>query len=61
MNNATAPTAPGAAGDSLVGSVLGPFLLLTLLGALLAAVSGRAGGSEGQRAEPRAAGAFPRR
>uniref|UniRef100_A0A8C3Y7A2 Small integral membrane protein 29 n=1 Tax=Catharus ustulatus TaxID=91951 RepID=A0A8C3Y7A2_CATUS len=40
MSNATAPTAPGAAGDSLVGSVLGPFLLLTLLGALLAAVSG---------------------
>ncbi|TRZ16905.1 hypothetical protein HGM15179_010218 [Zosterops borbonicus] len=38
MSNATAPTAPGAAGDSLVGSVLGPFLLLTLLGALLAAV-----------------------
>lgn len=39
MNNATAPTAPGTAGDSLVGSVLGPFLILTLLGALLAAVS----------------------
>ncbi|XP_063212847.1 small integral membrane protein 29 isoform X1 [Chroicocephalus ridibundus] len=38
MSNATAPTAPGAAGDSLVGYVLGPFLLLTLLGALLAAV-----------------------
>uniref|UniRef100_A0A8U7NNR5 Small integral membrane protein 29 n=1 Tax=Corvus moneduloides TaxID=1196302 RepID=A0A8U7NNR5_CORMO len=38
MSNTTAPTAPGAAGDSLVGSVLGPFLLLTLLGALLAAV-----------------------
>ncbi|KAM4885398.1 LOW QUALITY PROTEIN: small integral membrane protein 29 [Sylvia borin] len=38
MSNATAPTAPGAAGDSLVGSVLGPFLLLTLVGALLAAV-----------------------
>ncbi|XP_015740769.1 small integral membrane protein 29 isoform X2 [Coturnix japonica] len=38
MNNATAPSAPGAAGDSLVGSVLGPFVLLTLLGAVLAAV-----------------------
>ncbi|XP_072700924.1 small integral membrane protein 29 isoform X1 [Ciconia boyciana] len=38
MSNATAPTAPGAAGDSLVGYVLGPFLLVTLLGAILAAV-----------------------
>uniref|UniRef100_A0A8C9EX49 Small integral membrane protein 29 n=1 Tax=Pavo cristatus TaxID=9049 RepID=A0A8C9EX49_PAVCR len=38
MSNATAPSAPGAAGDSLVGSVLGPFVLLTLLGAVLAAV-----------------------
>ncbi|KAM6114391.1 small integral membrane protein 29 [Phoenicopterus ruber ruber] len=38
MSNTTAPTAPGAAGDSLVGYVLGPFLLLTLLGAVLAAV-----------------------
>uniref|UniRef100_A0A8C8ADI6 Small integral membrane protein 29 n=1 Tax=Otus sunia TaxID=257818 RepID=A0A8C8ADI6_9STRI len=38
MSNATAPTAPGTAGDSLVGYVLGPFLLVTLLGALLAAV-----------------------
>ncbi|XP_061869563.1 small integral membrane protein 29 isoform X1 [Colius striatus] len=38
MSNATAPTVPGTAGDSLVGYVLGPFLLLTLLGALLAAV-----------------------
>ncbi|KAM6108238.1 small integral membrane protein 29 [Pterocles gutturalis] len=38
MSNTTAPTAPGAAGDSLVGYVLGPFLLVTLLGALLAAV-----------------------
>ncbi|KAM6041240.1 small integral membrane protein 29 isoform 2-T2 [Theristicus caerulescens] len=38
MSNATAPTAPGAAGDSLVGYVLGPFLLVTLLGAVLAAV-----------------------
>ncbi|KAM6370226.1 LOW QUALITY PROTEIN: small integral membrane protein 29 [Pluvialis apricaria] len=38
MSNATAPTAPGTAGDSLVGYVLGPFLLLTLLGALLATV-----------------------
>ncbi|XP_027584309.1 small integral membrane protein 29 [Pipra filicauda] len=38
MSNATAPTAPGTAGDSLVGSVLGPFLFLTLLGAVLAAV-----------------------
>uniref|UniRef100_A0A669QQ44 Uncharacterized protein n=1 Tax=Phasianus colchicus TaxID=9054 RepID=A0A669QQ44_PHACC len=26
MSNATAPSAPGAAGDSLVGSVLGPFV-----------------------------------
>uniref|UniRef100_A0A8B9IUZ0 Uncharacterized protein n=1 Tax=Amazona collaria TaxID=241587 RepID=A0A8B9IUZ0_9PSIT len=40
MSNATAPTAPGAAGDSLVGYVLGPFVLVTLLGAVLAAVSG---------------------
>ncbi|XP_071434892.1 small integral membrane protein 29 isoform X3 [Pithys albifrons albifrons] len=38
MSNVTAPTAPGTAGDSLVGSVLGPFLFLTLLGAVLAAV-----------------------
>ncbi|KAM6044421.1 small integral membrane protein 29 isoform 1-T1 [Chlamydotis macqueenii] len=38
MSNTTAPTAPGAVGDSLVGYILGPFLLLTLLGALLAAV-----------------------
>ena len=38
MSNATAPSAPGAAGDSLVGSVLGPFVLLTLLGAVVAAV-----------------------
>ncbi|XP_075030285.1 small integral membrane protein 29 isoform X1 [Calonectris borealis] len=38
MNNTTAPTAPGTAGDSLVGYVLGPFLLVTLLGAILAAV-----------------------
>ncbi|XP_037266699.1 small integral membrane protein 29 [Falco biarmicus] len=38
MSNTTAPTAPGAAGDSLVGYVLGPFLLVTLLGALLAMV-----------------------
>ncbi|XP_075377903.1 small integral membrane protein 29 [Mycteria americana] len=38
MSNTTAPTAPGAAGDSLVGYVLGPFLLVTLLGAVLAAV-----------------------
>lgn len=40
MSNTTAPTAPGTVGDSLVGYVLGPFLLVTLLGALLAAVSG---------------------
>lgn len=40
MSNGTAPTAPGAAGDSLVGYVLGPFVLVTLLGAVLAAVSG---------------------
>ncbi|KAM9369475.1 small integral membrane protein 29 [Phaethornis superciliosus] len=38
MSNATAPPAPRPSGDSLVGSILGPFLLLTLLGALLAAV-----------------------
>ncbi|OPJ88876.1 diphosphoinositol polyphosphate phosphohydrolase 1 [Patagioenas fasciata monilis] len=38
MSNATAPTAPGAAGDPLVGYVLGPFVLVTLLGAVLAAV-----------------------
>ncbi|KAM8988232.1 small integral membrane protein 29 [Ara ararauna] len=38
MSNATAPTAPGAAGDSLVGYVLGPFVLVTLLGAVVAAV-----------------------
>ncbi|KAM9594865.1 small integral membrane protein 29 isoform 1-T4 [Morphnus guianensis] len=38
MSNTTAPTAPGTVGDSLVGYVLGPFLLVTLLGALLAAV-----------------------
>ncbi|OXB68478.1 hypothetical protein ASZ78_000415 [Callipepla squamata] len=38
MSNATAPSTPSAAGDSLVGSVLGPFVLLTLLGAVLAAV-----------------------
>ncbi|XP_075578643.1 small integral membrane protein 29 [Pelecanus crispus] len=37
MSNATAPTAPGAVGDSLVGYILGPFLLVTLLGAVLAA------------------------
>lgn len=63
MSNATAPTAPGAAGDSLVGSVLGPFLLLTLLGALLAAVSEQAGGTGGRRAQPqpRTADAFPYR
>uniref|UniRef100_A0A8C5T2E9 Uncharacterized protein n=1 Tax=Malurus cyaneus samueli TaxID=2593467 RepID=A0A8C5T2E9_9PASS len=39
MSNATAPPPPGAAGDSLGGLRPGPFLLLTLLGALLAAVS----------------------
>ncbi|XP_064894578.1 small integral membrane protein 29 isoform X4 [Columba livia] len=38
MSNATAPTAPGAAGDPLVGYVLGPFVFVTLLGAVLAAV-----------------------
>ncbi|XP_064029516.1 small integral membrane protein 29 isoform X2 [Pogoniulus pusillus] len=38
MSNATAPTAPGTTGDSLVGYVLGPFLLVTLLGAVLAVV-----------------------
>ncbi|XP_035425062.1 small integral membrane protein 29 [Cygnus olor] len=38
--NATAPSAPSApsTGDSLVGSVLGPFVFLTLLGAVVAAV-----------------------
>ncbi|XP_053943786.1 small integral membrane protein 29 isoform X2 [Cuculus canorus] len=36
MSNATAPTAPGTAGDLLVCYVLGPFLLVTLLGAALA-------------------------
>ncbi|XP_065710723.1 small integral membrane protein 29 isoform X1 [Patagioenas fasciata] len=49
MSNATAPTAPGAAGDPLVGYVLGPFVLVTLLGAVLAAVSGaRPGGALSQ-------------
>eukprot|EP00075_Anas_platyrhynchos_P011404 XP_027300657.1 small integral membrane protein 29-like [Anas platyrhynchos] len=36
-SNATAPSAPST-GDSLVGSVLGPFVFLTLLGAVVAAV-----------------------
>ncbi|KAM9255285.1 small integral membrane protein 29 [Cariama cristata] len=38
MSNTTAPTAPGAVGDSLVGYVLGPFLFVTLLGTILAMV-----------------------
>ncbi|XP_033925696.1 small integral membrane protein 29 isoform X2 [Melopsittacus undulatus] len=36
MSNSTAPPAPGA--DPMVGYVLGPFVLVTLLGAVLAAV-----------------------
>ncbi|XP_067166756.1 small integral membrane protein 29 [Apteryx mantelli] len=36
MSNATSPTAPGASGDSLVGYVLVPFFLITLVGVILA-------------------------
>ncbi|XP_062451131.1 small integral membrane protein 29 isoform X1 [Rhea pennata] len=38
MSNATSPTAPGASGDSLVGYVLVPFFLITLVGVVLAAM-----------------------
>ncbi|XP_038605346.1 small integral membrane protein 29 isoform X1 [Tachyglossus aculeatus] len=36
MSNTTAPTAPRANSDSLVGYVLGPFILITLMGVVLA-------------------------
>lgn len=56
MSNATAPTAPGTAGDLLVGYVLGPFLLVTLLGIVLAVVSGWVGSPGGGETPCRAAG-----
>ncbi|XP_028925068.1 small integral membrane protein 29 isoform X2 [Ornithorhynchus anatinus] len=36
MSNTTAPSAPRANSDSLVGYVLGPFILITLMGVVLA-------------------------
>ncbi|XP_043860916.1 small integral membrane protein 29 [Dromiciops gliroides] len=36
MSNTTAPSAPRAASDSLVGYVLGPFFLITLVGVVVA-------------------------
>ncbi|XP_074092622.1 small integral membrane protein 29 isoform X2 [Macrotis lagotis] len=36
MSNTTAPSAPRAASDSMVGYVLGPFFLITLVGVVVA-------------------------
>ncbi|XP_040840161.1 small integral membrane protein 29-like [Ochotona curzoniae] len=38
MRNTTVPSAPQASSDSLVGYVLGPFFLTTLVGVVVAAV-----------------------
>nr|XP_025967839.1 small integral membrane protein 29-like isoform X2 [Dromaius novaehollandiae] len=38
MSNTTSPPVPGVPGDSLVGYVLVPFLLITLVGGVLAVV-----------------------
>lgn len=36
MNNTTMPTSPGPANDSLVGYVLVPFFLITIVGIIMA-------------------------
>ncbi|XP_036608860.1 small integral membrane protein 29-like [Trichosurus vulpecula] len=36
MSNTTAPSAPRAASDSMVGYVLGPFFFITLVGVVVA-------------------------
>ncbi|XP_020651664.1 small integral membrane protein 29 [Pogona vitticeps] len=36
MNNTTMPTSPGPANDSLVGYVLVPFFLITIVGVIMA-------------------------
>ncbi|XP_051009433.1 small integral membrane protein 29 isoform X1 [Acomys russatus] len=38
MSNTTVPNAPQANGDSMVGYVLGPFFLITLVGVVVAVV-----------------------
>lgn len=38
MSNTTVPNAPQANSDSLVGYVLGPFFLITLVGVVVAVV-----------------------
>ena len=38
MSNATVPNAPQASSDSMVGYVLGPFFLITLVGVVVAVV-----------------------
>ncbi|XP_058162570.1 small integral membrane protein 29 isoform X2 [Dasypus novemcinctus] len=38
MSNSTVPSAPQASSDSMVGYVLGPFFLITLVGVVVAVV-----------------------
>ncbi|XP_024621898.1 uncharacterized protein C3orf18-like isoform X2 [Neophocaena asiaeorientalis asiaeorientalis] len=38
MSNTTVPNAPQASSDSMVGYVLGPFFLITLVGVVVAVV-----------------------
>lgn len=38
MSNTTVPSAPQADSDSMVGYVLGPFFLITLVGVVVAVV-----------------------
>ncbi|XP_036856668.1 small integral membrane protein 29 isoform X2 [Manis javanica] len=38
MSNTTVPSAPQTNSDSMVGYVLGPFLLITLVGAVVAVI-----------------------